>query len=53
MNRNIKITIGLSLASVLVAAILLVCKKQKCACCKDSDPVKEKCCETKEQALQE
>jgi hypothetical protein len=54
MNRNIRIIIGLSLASVAVAAILLVCKKCTCACCEDSNPTKEKCCDTKEQeTLQE
>lgn len=36
MNRNIKIALGLSLGSLVAAAILLAGKQSKCACCKDN-----------------
>ncbi len=44
MNKNIKVTIGLSLVSIAAAAILLICKKYKCPCCKET--MAEKCCDT-------
>jgi hypothetical protein len=53
MNKNIKIIIGLSLASLVGAAILLVCKKCTCTCCKDAGLMKEKCCDTQEQTAKE
>lgn len=49
MNRNTKITIGLSLVSVVAAAILLICKKNKCICSKDSDLAEKACSDIKMQ----